>query len=763
MALGAVLASSRFRVQFVLAPRSPQLLSSDVAAVTSPSSTKFRHYFSRGQFGAEFGASSGELDRIRSGLAEVGLPDATVGANRLSITVDASARSLDRALAIQLIRYETTSGATFVSSNQTPTLPHSIAALMTAVIGLDTREAVDPAGLVRAASTEATTAPHTVSPRFGQTPSASCAAAIALNGGGLTPDLVASAYNEDGLYSEGDFGAASPIGVIEFSSYSASDVDNYASCFGVSPSISTVAVRSGPGSSNGESTVEAELDIEDLIGLAPAAPIVVYEGQSQSGAVTNQAAYDAYAAAVNTDAVKVIATSWGSCEGSIDNKTISAENVLFEQAALQGQSIVAAAGDEGSEDCDGTLSGAAARSLAVDDPAAQPFVTGVGGTTLTLTPSRSEVVWNTGSNNQSPGAGGGGVSSVWKMPSYQSDTPASLGVTTSPTANAACQVRGSCREVPDLSANAGTPYAIYCTVSLALCGRSGWTLLGGTSAAAPTIAALIALANSSTACAVGFAGRSPSLGFINPELYAIASSSSYPIAFNDIVSGENDLTGTNGGDFPSGVGYDLASGLGSPNAGNGSDGALVASLCAAPNLTIAAVTGDLPTPTITKLAPSKGRSIGRVRVTITGKSLDGSLSVLFGATPALSFRVVSSTKIIAIAPGGSGKVHVIVTTRAGSSIARPANIFDNLIEPTITRLAPPAGSTAGSSTVTIIGSGFRGATEVRFGTTPALRFTVRSASRLLAVVPPGRGVVLVRVTTAVGTSKSSAVARFHYR
>src|SRR6202044_2126270 len=109
---------------------------------------------------------------------------------------------------------------------------------------------------------------------------------------------------------------------------------------------------------------------------------------------------------------------------------VAAENTILETAALQGQTVIAAAGDEGSEDCsDGSISSNGQNDqLAVDDPASQPLVTGVGGTTLTLAPTRQEVVWDTGQNVNSPFAGGGGVSADWSMPAYQTGAAPSLGV-----------------------------------------------------------------------------------------------------------------------------------------------------------------------------------------------------------------------------------------------------------------------------------------------------------------------------------------------
>ena len=168
-------------------------------------------------------------------------------------------------------------------------------------------------------------------------------------------------------------------------------------------------------------------------------------------------------------------------------------------------------------------------------------------------------VWNT-----PPSAGGGGVSSVHAMPSFQSGAPAALGVVNQ--FSACTNIAGNCREVPDVSADAGTPFATYCTEGgREGCDPGGWTGFGGTSLAAPIWGAFFALANTSPACS------SKRIGFANPALYAIAGGAGYASAFGDVTQGNNDL-GDQNGLYPAGAGYDLATGLGTPIAGAGTGG-----------------------------------------------------------------------------------------------------------------------------------------------------------------------------------------------
>ncbi len=265
-------------------------------------------------------------------------------------------------------------------------------------------------------------------------------------------------------------------------------------------------------------------------------------------------------------------------------------------------------------------------TLAVDDPASQPFVTGVGGTSWTsATTPPVETAWNDGPTC-CWGAGGGGVSSLWPMPSYQS-TSIGTGVINADSSGTPCgAAAGSyCREVPDVSALAGPfPYLDYV---------SGiWGSWGGTSLAAPLWASLIALANASASC------QGVSVGFANPKLYEVAASE--PQAFNDVTTGNNDLTGHNGGDFPALVGYDMATGLGTPNADK-----LAAALCAASSASPVAVadpgtqTSDVGAPVnvaISATDATRGQTLAYGTHGLpTGLSIDPTTGVITG-TPTVA-------------------------------------------------------------------------------------------------------------------------------
>ena len=189
------------------------------------------------------------------------------------------------------------------------------------------------------------------------------------------------------------------MGIFELEPFTPGDIASYEACFGVDAPVSTVDVDGG---ATGSQLGEAALDIEVVAGLAPSSAITVYSGPNDgTGPI------DTYARMVSDDSAKVLTTSWGQCEGSggIDPAEQRTETALFLQAKSQGQTFMAAAGDSGSSDCYDPPDDNEA--LSVDDPADQPDVTGVGGTSLTnevSTPS-TETVWNDGPG---VGAGGGG-------------------------------------------------------------------------------------------------------------------------------------------------------------------------------------------------------------------------------------------------------------------------------------------------------------------------------------------------------------------
>jgi subtilase family serine protease len=354
---------------------------------------------------------------------------------------------------------------------------------------------------------------------------------------GYTYTQLASTYGLSSLYAEGDLGSEVKIALFELDPWAASDIAAFQSCYGTHTKVYSVEVDGGAGTGSGEG--EAALDIESLIGLAPDSLIYAYDAPPDNYA---KSTVDELSAIINKDNQNILSISYGLCEQYLQSNSpglIASENTLYEEAATEGMTVLAASGDTGSEECERSDGGG---SLAVLDPSAQPFVTSVGGTDLTSAGSPpAETVWN-----DNTGAGGGGISSVWPMPAWQSGP----GVINSYSSGTPCgAATGYCRETPDVSASSSpyNGYVIYLD--------GGWfTQVGGTSAATPLWAATLADIES--------AAGGTKQGFLNPLLYS-AAATGLP-GFNDITVGDNDWTGDNGGLYPATADYDLASGLGSP-------------------------------------------------------------------------------------------------------------------------------------------------------------------------------------------------------
>jgi len=621
--VGSLSKSARLNVTVFLKPRNPAALAAYATAVATPGSSVFHQYLTVPQFAARFGATQGQLKAVRSALRARGLDPGAPTVNDLSIPVRASAGKIAHAFSIRFHRVALRGGRRAFANTAAPLLPGSIAGYVQYVNGLNNVVTAQPMGL---------TTPHRAAPRVtphvvtgGPQP---CAAATSAgtSHSSYTADQLASAYQFSSLYAAGDEGSGQTVAIYEMEPFSSTDISSYQTCYGTTASVTIAALCGGctsPGTGAGSG--EAALDIEDVVSLAPKANVVVYEGTNGDDNLT------VYQQIANANAAKVVSTSWGFCEATADYGYSQEENTVFEQMATQGQSMFAASGDDGSEVCGGSNT-----ALAVDDPANDPYVTGVGGTTLSaLGPPPTESVWDDGvlasheCGGPTPCGGGGGISTFYTMPSYQTGAAASLNVINTNSSKTLCSsLTGTtntyCREVPDVSADADpyTGYVIYY--------NGAWGGIGGTSAAAPTWAAFMALVDASSGC-------TSAVGFANPVLYG-AADHSYGDSFNDIKSGNNDVQNAHSGLYPAGTGYDMASGLGTPVGS-----ALPSVLCAAD--TVKAIgTVSLPDPSslptgvvvdktnhIAYVAESAGNAVAEITKT-SGTSFSGSAMDLANPT-----------------------------------------------------------------------------------------------------------------------------------
>ncbi|MFZ0664924.1 MAG: IPT/TIG domain-containing protein, partial [Acidimicrobiales bacterium] len=728
--IGSVDPDMSLSIQIALRPQDPAALAGFVESVSDRHSPMYAHYLTRGQFGSRFGARAQTITAVLAWLSERGL-HATVEPDHLGVDVRADSSLIQSAFAIKLQRFENSTGGTRFAPDSEPVVPANLSDVIVGVLGLS--DLVVPQPLLEHSAAHAR---GDVQPQISGPQPCAAASAEASSSGAYTSNQLAQAYSMPAVYAQGRIGAGVSVALYELEPFSSSDIAGFQSCYGTDATVGVTNVDGGPGT--GAGTGESALDIEQVIGIAPGASIDVYEGPSYANA-TDAEALAVYQAIADNDTSQVVSSSWGVCEPLAGTGFAQAEEPVFEQMAAQGQSMFAASGDSGSEDCFGPDYPSTA--LQVDDPGSQPYVTSVGGTSMTsVGPAPTEAVWNSCQGQAEShcaalgdprGASGGGISDDWSMPTWQTGP----GVVNTYSSGTPCHASsGDCREVPDVSASADPAHGVIIYFD------GAWQPAGGTSASAPLWAAVTALMDQGCS--------SHLLGFLNPELYALGASVTPP--FNDVTSGNDDFTDSNAGRYPATSHYDMATGWGSPVVSELLADSQPASGCAA----------------ITAVSPSSGITAGGTVVSISGTALSGVTAVHFGTAAAtnVSYNAITG-QVTATAPPypADGAVNVTVTTQNGTSGSTAEDLF-TYDGPSVDQVAPPAGNPDGGTTVEIEGGGFAQATAVDFGSTPAASYTVNSSDEITALSPQGTNatVVDVTVTTPLGTSPPFRQDHFTY-
>ncbi len=403
----------------------------------------------------------------------------------------------------------------------------------------------------------------------------------------LGPPDFAKIYGLSGLYAQHLTGTGQHVAIAGQTDFNDADIANFRSTFGLSSTGPTrhLVPNSGNAFVSPNDITEAELDLEWSGAVAQDATIdLVYTGDNSAGGV-----FDAMAYAIEQKVAPVLSVSYGSSESGVTPADAVFYAGLGDSAALFGITVCVASGDTGPAAADGQFSKAARHGLLVDYPADIPTVVAVGGSQFNLTTSNlstylnssddafgyiPESGWNETWDDEDAGlgglgAGGGGVSQVFAKPYWQIPyTP-----------------HDNFRDVPDVALSASAEIMPY-VVSYSWTAADGdaqapqpeaLTAIGGTSAATPSFAGILALVNQS------LANANPSapigLGNANPILYALANSTATLDAFNDITTGNNIIPCQAGSpDCPTsppyqygyacGPGYDQVTGVGSVNAAN---------------------------------------------------------------------------------------------------------------------------------------------------------------------------------------------------
>lgn len=555
-------------------------------AQQDPGSALFRHWLTPAEVGELFGPTPDDLAAVGSWIESSGLHVESVSPSRLILEVSGTRAAIASTLAVQ---------PDFAGVPQAPAIPAALAPVVAGVSGL-VPVPLESQALVSAPVT------LPVIPRRESTVRPALTTSTGVHY--LAPGDFARIYALDQVYTSGNRGATvgskpQRIAVLGRSRVSALDISNFLSLFGLSAAPPNVLVPPGgtdPGLSADGNQTEATLDVERVLGTAPAAGIdlIVSKSSAQSEALYLAASYN-----INTLVDPVMSISFGACEANVGSATASLWNTLFQAGAAEGISIFVASGDAGAAGCISPGAPAPAVQVAgINFLCASAAVTCVGGTefndlsnpsaywsdsasyfgspttsssTQTAFSYIPEGVWNeprqvttaAGATGYTAAASGGGASLYVPKPAWQTGN----GV---PADNA--------RDVPDVSFSAaGHDGYLSCIDFLGGdCANYKFPIVAGTSAATPAMAGIAALLNT-------HAGTP--LGNLNPLLYSFAAgavnltfhdvtvassgvgacSVSVPSLCNNSTPSSGALTGGLPG-FSATPGYDLATGLGSVHA-----------------------------------------------------------------------------------------------------------------------------------------------------------------------------------------------------
>ncbi len=496
--------------------RNQDQLDSLLQDIYNPDSPRYHQFLTPGQFKDQFAPTDDQVHEVEQYLKNQGLEVTNVASNNLIVNAHGTVSQTQNAFHTQINNYRL-DRRVFHANENPPSVPQSLSSIISSVSGLENSQQYHP--LMR------------------QLPAKSQKAGRALDANGYTPNDIASAYDIAPLHNANILGDNQTVALVELDTFNQSDINQYAQTYNLgTPNISTVQVDNAP-TTPGIGSIEAAIDIEVMMAVAPHANQIVYQGPNSTAGIN-----DLYNKIITDNRAQIVSIGWGQCEASQGAAELNTLDTILKQGVAQGMGFYAASGDSGAYDCSDN-------NLAVDFPASDPNVTGVGGTNLQLNSDGSyagETAWSNSSNTKrSPkGAGsGGGISKTYKQPSWQTGN----GVQNS--------YSNGNRQVPDVSADAdeATGYAIYCTVAIATCSSSGWNRVAGTSAATPIWAGSMALVNQYLQ-----SQNQVRIGTANSALYKLFNTPQTFAPYHDITSGDNLY-------YPTTNGYDLSTGIGTPD------------------------------------------------------------------------------------------------------------------------------------------------------------------------------------------------------
>jgi len=557
-------------------------------AQQNPASPLYHQWLTPDQFAARFGMAQSDINKVQLWLQQQGFSIDYTARSRNMIRFSGTVGQVQQAFQTQMHFY-TVNGTKHFAPTSVLSVPSAIAPVVEGIRNLSD---------FKPRSMRISHNAPTANPAFTSSISGSVF---------FAPGDIKMAYDPLGTLTKNYDGTGQTIAIMGQSAVDLTDIQNFQKAAGLPVKAPTPVLVPGSGNpviTSGDES-ESDLDLEWSGAMAPGADIYfVYTGDSTS----SNGVFDSMTYAIDQKIGDIISVSYGACEPALQGFSLES---TFQQAASQGQTILAASGDQGSTSCNGqsNLSTSVQMSLAVNYPASSPWVTAVGGTeidnpnTAYYTSSIAykpdyytatgtywanqqstdvitsalqwlpEVAWNDDSSTYGLSSTGGGVSTLFKKPTWQAGVP---GIPTD-----------TMRDVPDIALYSSPNYVTYlycssdttawtttspaqassCTNGTSfrdtVSGGNWLTLAGGTSFATPVFAGMVALINQQKNYTTG-------QGLINQTLYTLASNSTtYAAAFHDITIGNNNCLagstycGSSTAGYSAGTGYDQVTGLGS--------------------------------------------------------------------------------------------------------------------------------------------------------------------------------------------------------
>ena len=687
-----------------------QRLDALIAAQQDPQAPEYGQWLTPEEFAARFSPSPKDIAAVAAWLEGQGLVIGEIARGGRTIEYSGTARQVELAFGTEM-RHYVRDGVTHLANATEIAIPPELEGIIGGIASLNDFHAVPQH--------------HTqMNPLTN----------LSRGGHGLSPGDFSTIYNLAPLWSAGYDGTGQTIAIVGRTNFLMSDVTGFRSMFGLPVNTPQVVLNgSNPGLVSQGEEVEALLDVQWAGAVAKGATIkfVLSANTNTTGGDMLSSLY-----IVNNNVAPVLSSSFGLCEAQLGSANAFFNN-LWQQAAVQGISVIVASGDSGSAGCDyGGTNHPATSGLAVSGIASTPYNLAVGGTQFNEAGADSvywaatnslatyyatakawipEVVWNESSASGGLWSGSGGISSIYATPSWQVGT----GVPASDPGTS-----GHHRYIPDVSLSGAShdPYLVML--------NGGLIGVGGTSAAAPSFAGIVALRNQKLNSRAG-----------NPAAALYAMASQFPTAFHDVVTGTNAVPCTagtancSGGmltGFAAGPGYDLASGLGSVDAYN-----LVMNWPAS-----AAVANG---PIITSLSPaSLPTSAAAQNLIITGTGFKVGARVSFGkvggTASLLTPTAISATSAsVTVAVGTLPGAWTVQVVNADGLKSVAANLNVTAPAPAISSLAPASiTGAAANQTITITGTNFQAGAKVNLSyaggaTTSLTPATVTGTSIAVAV------------------------------